>query len=788
MDHNTDSGFWRILTVDDESSIHNAYVSTLNASPDLDIDSLLDNPDLALYPDQQPADSQFQIEHAYSGEQAVEMVQQGLTTNTPYAVILLDMRMPPGWDGLETAKQIRAIDPEVRIILISAYMGHSLVDLRREIGLNFEYLSKPFDPDELYQLVLAQASSWSRFLKLSALSNEYQQTSNKLRQSNSELFGLREAINQHAIVSMANTDGEIIYVNDKMCEVSGYTQQELLGENHRILNSGQHPPEFFKEMWETISCGSSWSGDIRNMKKGGQEYYWVRSTITPFKNPAGDIIKYVSIRTEITNMVEANAKISLSKEKLEAAIASRDNFFASMSHELRTPLTLILGNCELAQEENPESALMQLLNGIESATNQQLSLVNDILDMANIESGTFVLTEESYDPELLLKQIHQSHLPAAKESEISLTLHQHAPFPSKLIGDPTRIEKIIRILLNNAIKFTKSGEVSIHLSHDEKQLEICVEDSGIGIDPDFMETLFQRFGQEDDAISRRFGGAGLGLYLAHNLTRMMRGSIDVSSTKGVGSRFQLHLPYRAIEPVVAEPSSAKQNKTGSGQLISGTILYAEDAVEMQLLVRKILEAMGATVTLAENGQEAIELAQAHRFDLILMDMQMPIIDGIEATQRIRNCGIETPIVALTANVMQKNRDQFTQAGASDFLSKPINRELLTAVVQRYLNPVEHSQSEQSSFEVSEELLHLYLERLSQQQMDLLLLTRDGEWEKVQEIARNIKGSAPTFGFDELGKLADRLFQNIELQQRHKTPELSITLMQKISQIRKHNPK
>ena len=762
---------WSILAIDDTPEIHTVYRSILIEREEIALERILENPNLTLASNNHS--EQMQLEHAYSGREGVEMVEQAIHNSRPYAVILLDMRMPPGWDGLQTAKQIRAIDPEVRIVLISAHMDHSLQTLREEIGINFEYLGKPFDHDELYQIVLAQAHSWSRFTKLAAMSNQHQQTSRQLRSSAKELDGLRHAINQHAIVSVTDTDGDIIYVNEMMCELSGYSQDELLGENHRILKSEEHPAEFFKEMWETIRSGKSWMGDIKNLKKGSDESYWLRTTITPFSNLEGEIVKYVTIRTDITNMVE-------SKEALESALLSRDNFFASMSHELRTPLTLIQGNCQLALTEPNPAEIPPLLNGIESAAQQQLGLVDDILDMANIESGSFILHEAAFNLRQLMAEIKAAQRPVAEQKELSFTLEQESPFQHALIGDAPRIKKILTNLIDNAIKFTDTGAVSIRYWHDEKHLFINVQDSGIGIAPALMDNLFQLFQQGDSSINRRFGGTGLGLYLAYNLASMMGGEVDASSSEGEGSIFQLRLPYRTaqtIEPVENAPSTAAATQT-----FTGSVLVAEDTKPMQLMITGLLELMGASTTIANNGKEALALAQDNRYDLILMDMQMPVMDGIEATEKIRDCKIETPIVALTANVMQKHREQFAHAGADGFLSKPIDHELLAATLQKHLKIATQTAEQQEAFSLSPELKQAFLKRLDEQQMALMIAVRQQTWEEVRTIAFDLKGAAPTFGYAELGKISERLCQLLDLQQTHRAPEQSIQLLRVIQKV------
>ena len=273
----------------------------------------------------------------------------------------------------------------------------------------------------------------------------------------------------------------------------------------------------------------------------------------------------------------------------------------------------------------------------------------------------------------------------AKENGLWLKLEQQAEPDYQLWGDEQRVTQILLNLLSNALKFTEQGGVTVRSWIEEEMLCFAVEDTGIGMSDEALGRLFQRFEQADGTISRRFGGTGLGLHISKTLAQMMRGDIEVSSEEGKGSCFVLRLPYEESD-LSADPAPC--NRVPSRQALSqrfiGEVLVAEDTPELQMLERKVLESMGVTVTLAGNGEEALSLALEREFDLILMDMQMPVMDGLEATQSLRNLGRTTPVVALTANVMQKHRDQFQQAGCDEFLSKPLDKQELQRVVARYL--------------------------------------------------------------------------------------------------------
>ncbi len=388
------------------------------------------------------------------------------------------------------------------------------------------------------------------------------------------------------------------------------------------------------------------------------------------------------------------------RREADKANQTKDDFLASMSHELRTPLTSIIGNCELLIQKGqcgssccPQHDANSIIRSIHAAGSNQLSLVNDILDMSKIASGKFTIENAPFDLQQLLDEIDLMLQIKARDQGIHLIFKVDSPLPYQLWGDSARIRQILINLLGNAIKFTEQGEVSLHCKVEGDHLQITVEDSGIGMPPEVVERLFQPFEQADSNTSKRFGGTGLGLYISQQLATLMEGEISVTSEEGVGSCFLLTLPYHPSEvPVGQKDPSAKQSVAVSEipSNLRGTVLVAEDTPELQLLVRRMLESIGVEIEVAENGRVAVEKATRQPFDLILMDMQMPEMNGIEATEMLRGMGVETPVIALSANVMQKHRDFFMQAGADGFLAKPINRSKLHGVLAEYLQPAEQS--------------------------------------------------------------------------------------------------
>ena len=374
-------------------------------------------------------------------------------------------------------------------------------------------------------------------------------------------------------------------------------------------------------------------------------------------------------------------------EELQAAQKIKDEFLATMSHELRTPLASILGYSELLLDEPSSPEQRAYMQAIRSAGENQLALVNDILDMSKIEAGKFTVNDAPFSLSKLLTDIRKMFEVRVRDIGLTFIVEQKYKEEMLLWGDSLRVMQVLVNLIGNATKFTEKGSVTLTTDVVYGQLQFSVTDTGIGIKPENMERLFKRFEQEDGSISRRFGGTGLGLFISQNLAELMGGSLSAHSTYGEGSTFILQLPYRPTdEPEeIVEPES--RDTTIHDGLYSGHVLVVEDTLAIQLLVKRMLERNGLSVSIAENGQEGIEMSANETFDLILMDMQMPVMDGLEATRLIKQAGSPTPIIALTANVMEAHRKAFEEAGCDGFLSKPIDRDVLLGLIDRYLKPL-----------------------------------------------------------------------------------------------------
>ena len=383
------------------------------------------------------------------------------------------------------------------------------------------------------------------------------------------------------------------------------------------------------------------------------------------------------------------ARASVLRE--EAANAAKSAFLANISHELRTPLGAILGYAELIQE--PESDAVkraEFADTILRNGHQLAKLVDDLLDLSKVEAGKIEIETLSFKPTQLFDDVIELlKLPAQKKS-LNLKVIFRDQVPKDLISDPTRIKQILLNVIGNAIKFTEKGEVIIrvYFQSERSQLKVEIQDSGKGLNMEEQTRLFKPFSQADATVTRRFGGTGLGLSLSRHLARLLGGDLQLDwSQPGIGSQFVLLLPVKLGTQHVSENSGVALHKSSLvPQVLLGVrILLVDDTADNQKLVSLFLNKTGAEVDLANDGVEAIQKAMQNEYDLILMDVQMPVMDGLQAATILRQKSFQKPIIALTAHAMKEDRERCLAAGFDDYLAKPIDRQLLVSKLTSIMN-------------------------------------------------------------------------------------------------------
>lgn len=443
----------------------------------------------------------------------------------------------------------------------------------------------------------------------------------------------------------------------------------------------------------------------------------------------------------------------------------KSQFLANMSHEIRTPLTAIIGFSEtLIEEDEKTENWKSCLSSIVRSGNHLHQLINDILDLSKIEANQLSIEQIPVSACQILAEIDSLMGERARDKGLIFEASGKFPLPKQITSDPTRLKQILINLCGNAIKFTAEGKVTLktHYNKENNQMYFTVEDSGIGLSQDQFSTLFKPFKQADTTTTRKFGGTGLGLYISKQLSEKLGGGLLVESIQDVGSRFTVHINAGDIsedewvnsKEEAMLTASTHQTKTTIPTL-KGKILLAEDNQDNQRLISMHIKKTGAEVEIVENGKLAVDRATGHAFDLILMDMQMPVMGGLEAIQKIREANCTTPIASLTANAMKEDFMKSEAAGANDFLTKPIDKSAFYAVLTRYLSPASFGQQPPAGSPPKEhlddlsDLIDNYVNQLEETcyRIERLLLAK--EWKGLAGEIHQLKGTGGAFGFPEI---------------------------------------
>ncbi len=501
---------------------------------------------------------------------------------------------------------------------------------------------------------------------------------------------LSQAVEQSPVsIMITDTHGSIEYVNPKFLESSGYSLDEILGKNPRILKSGQTSPYEYKKLWEAIINEGQWAGELHNKRKNGQ-LYWESISISSMKNAEGHITNYLGVKEDITARKLAERELLQAKEQAEESDRLKSAFLANMSHEIRTPMNGILGFAELLKEPHLSGEEQQsYLEIIEKSGERMLNIINDIMNISKLESGQMEIVRTNNNINTLIQFIYTFFQQEATKKAIKLRLNSKlASSDEMLLTDKEKVFAILTNLVKNAIKFTETGMIEIGCQKKGKYIEFFVKDTGNGIPTEHLEFIFERFRQGSESLTRNYEGAGLGLAISKAYVEMLGGTIWVESKIGIGSTFYFTLPCNAqaekietlepkiIDAPVAETVSLKKFK----------ILIAEDDEISQVLLLKTIKNVAAEILIARNGVEAVEICRNNEdLDLILMDIKMPLLDGLGATKEIRQFNTKVIIIAQTAFALKGDREITLAAGCNEYISKPLKAELLIELINKHFN-------------------------------------------------------------------------------------------------------
>lgn len=512
----------------------------------------------------------------------------------------------------------------------------------------------------------------------------------KLSAASASLISQKQALDSAAIVAETDIRGKITYVNDKLIHLSKYSKEELLGQDHRILNSGHHSKEFFNTLWSTIKSGKVWSGQVKNKAKDGG-HYWVDTTIYPVKDENGNLIKFVAIRFDITERMQIEEELINATKEAQLATEVKSNFLANMSHEIRTPLNGIISCAHLLHHQSADSENEKLSETIVHCGDSLLTIVNDILDFSKIESEKMTLLKQPFHLEQTVSQIVQLFKSGNQNPNTTLTYKIEDNVPDFVIADETRVRQVLSNLINNALKFTPQGTVKVHIKNASQgktaeMLHISVQDQGIGLSKSEGQKLFQPFTQVDASTAKKFGGTGLGLAICRSLVTLMGGNIWVESEKGQGATFHFTFEAAPGDPVQYSPSIPDKEffDANTAMIYPLNILVADDNNVNQMVGQKLLEKLGYQADIATGGEEVLQALKQKSYDLIFMDCNMPDIDGFETTRIVHETYAEQSpaIVALTASSTKEDIAKCYDAGMDDFVSKPISIVEIIRVIKK----------------------------------------------------------------------------------------------------------
>ena len=502
-----------------------------------------------------------------------------------------------------------------------------------------------------------------------------------------EFNKLKLAIEQSpSTVVITNLDGKIEYANPSFSRITGYTLEEVVGKNPRIMKSGIHETEFYEHLWKTISSGNIWRGEICNRKKNG-ELYWELASFSPVKNLVGEITHYVAVKEDISARKQKEAELRKTKEEAEIANQAKSNFLANMSHEIRTPLNAIIGMTYLALGTHLTVKQQDYLSKIDTSAQSLLSILNDILDFSKIEAGRMELEQTEFSLETLLHRVRDIFSIKIMEKGLQFHLNIAMDVPLRLIGDPLRLSQVLNNLIGNAIKFTELGKVSLFAelveeSEDAVQIMFSVHDTGIGLNQEQQNKLFQAFSQADTSTTRRYGGTGLGLAITKEIVSMMGGKIWVTSESGAGSKFTFTAVFGLVHGSL--PESSKDI------LKNYRILVVEDEDQVRYMIKKLLSMNGLEVSLAHSTAEALRAMEnqphEHPFHGYIVDWNLnEKTDGIHLISRLKQHPMvgHKPKFILMSGYLNQEINQATDKGEIDgYLSKPITATTIMGVLKK----------------------------------------------------------------------------------------------------------
>ena len=639
---------------------------------------------------------------AHSGMEALSYMPEH-----DFAVILLDVQMPE-LDGFQTAELIRKNHEKYKltpIIFVTAInKDDQYIHRGYQVGA-VDYVFKPIEPQilrskvsvfvDLYMKsqqikaqmeVIRHSERRERYLKLAELEVE----------SLKRYRNLADAIPH--IVWKSKVDGTLDYFNKVWSDYTGLSTEQSIGSGWQNAIHSEDLNNFLKVWIQAMDQQKSFEIEARIRRFDGEfHWHWIRAVPEiRHKDPTA----WLGTCTDIHDRKMSESQLVDAKKIAVSANLAKTNFLANMSHEIRTPMSAILGFTELMlNPQQTEEQRRHCISTIRRSGQQLLSIIDEILDISKVEAGHLLVERIEVNVISLLSDLQSLLSVQTQSKKLNLDFRLQSPIPECIHSDPTRLRQIAMNVIGNAIKFTEKGNVTVTVAWEggsdplQGKLVLLVSDTGVGIDVNAQDRLFQPFAQVDNSTTRRFGGTGLGLALSRKIAQALGGDVSIQSSEpGIGSTFRIEVATTIKKGTLwvehlssislAQEHSRNIHKKNAHLLEGVKILLVDDAPDNQTVIGLFLGSAGAHVEFADNGLEGVNKALAGNYNLVLMDIQMPQVDGYEATQRLREQGYKKPIIALTAHALKEERDRCLSVGCTDHFTKPIDRDKLISLVNQ----------------------------------------------------------------------------------------------------------
>jgi PAS domain S-box-containing protein len=591
----------------------------------------------------------------------------------------------------------------------------------------------------------------------------------------------------------------IQYYNRGFAAMSGFTDEDLMGKNAAELFAKGEAKTVVAEKNERRARGEADMYEVLVKNNAGEEKWWMISG-APNYNDEGKMIGSIGIHLDITEQKKLTQQLEGAKREAEEASEAKEAFLANMSHEIRTPLNGIIGMIRELSYEDLGQKQKKYVNNAAMASQHLLAVLNNILDISKIRAGELVLENYPFSLADTLKEVKQIMNASAREKGLILSMANYQVKEFVYMGDAFRIRQILLNLVGNSIKFTKSGGVYIECKVDElsphsHRIRISVEDTGIGMEENYMRSIFKKFSQEDSSTSRKFGGSGLGMAITYELIQLMNGDIGIKSTKNVGTTVEISF---TLETGKVDPADVPRNEIVAGMLAGRRILLVEDNDFNRAVARKTLERYECEVTEAENGKVAIELLEKDRdFDVILMDLQMPELDGIEATRLLmKEKQFLIPVIALTANAFKSEIELCRQVGFVDYITKPFDEHVMLGIISQHLRMrtagKKPAAKETLLYDLKNlrtigngdesfvsEMVKLFIDQTRSAGLAMQQALTEGNYLLLSQLAHKIKPSIDNMGIVSLKEKIRQL--EIQSKQQESLPEIT-ALLEDVNQV------